>query len=86
MWFLYAFAVLAGALNAIQAGANATLSKTFIERANALGMDVSSFGSQFDAALQAQQVDDAIVAPKRIPKRLTKRRRASSATSAGLRT
>jgi ABC-type sugar transport system substrate-binding protein len=39
----------------------ATLSKTFIERANALGMDVSSFGSQFDAALQAQQVDDAIV-------------------------
>jgi transporter family-2 protein len=28
MWFLYAFAVVAGALNAIQAGANATLSKT----------------------------------------------------------
>jgi bacterial/archaeal transporter family-2 protein len=28
MWFLYLFAVLAGALNAIQAGANATLSKT----------------------------------------------------------
>ena len=28
MWFFYAFAVVAGGLNAIQAGANATLSKT----------------------------------------------------------
>jgi ribose transport system substrate-binding protein len=38
-----------------------TLTKTFVSRANSLGMDVSTFGSQFDAALQAQQVDDAIV-------------------------
>ncbi len=39
----------------------ATLTKTFVTRANGLGMEVSTFGSQFDAALQAQQVDDAIV-------------------------
>lgn len=39
----------------------ANLTKTFGTRATALGMEVSTFGSQFDAALQAQQVDDAIV-------------------------
>jgi ABC-type sugar transport system substrate-binding protein len=38
----------------------ATLVKSFIERSNALGMEVSSFAQQFDVALQAQQVDDAI--------------------------
>jgi ABC-type sugar transport system substrate-binding protein len=37
------------------------LTKTFVARANGFGMEVSTFGSQFDAALQAQQVDDAIV-------------------------
>jgi ribose transport system substrate-binding protein len=37
------------------------LTNTFVERAKALGMEVTVFGSQFDAALQAQQVDDAIV-------------------------
>jgi ribose transport system substrate-binding protein len=39
----------------------AKLTSTFVTRANALGMEVTTFGSQFDAALQAQQVDDAIV-------------------------
>jgi ABC-type sugar transport system substrate-binding protein len=39
----------------------AMLTKTFVSRANEYGMEVSTFGSQFDAALQAQQVDDAIV-------------------------
>ncbi|MPZ59566.1 MAG: substrate-binding domain-containing protein [Rhizobiales bacterium] len=38
----------------------ATLTKTFVARAQGFGMEVSTFGSQFDAALQAQQVDDAI--------------------------
>jgi ABC-type sugar transport system substrate-binding protein len=38
----------------------ATLTSTFVTRANALGMEVATFGNQFDAALQAQQVDDAI--------------------------
>ena len=36
------------------------MTKTFVARANGFGMEVSTFGSQFDAALQAQQVDDAI--------------------------
>jgi ribose transport system substrate-binding protein len=39
----------------------ATLTKTFVARANGYGMEVTTFGSQFDAALQSQQVDDAIV-------------------------
>lgn len=38
----------------------ATLTKTFAARANALGMEVNTFSQHFDAALQAQQVDDAI--------------------------
>jgi ABC-type sugar transport system substrate-binding protein len=38
----------------------AALTKTFVEKASAQGMEVSTFGSSFDAALQAQQVDDAI--------------------------
>lgn len=38
----------------------AAVTKTFVTRANGLGIEVSTFGSQFDAALQAQQVDDAI--------------------------
>ena len=38
----------------------ATLSKTFVSRANAFGMEVNTVSQHFDAALQAQQVDDAI--------------------------
>jgi len=38
----------------------ATVTKTFIAKANSFGMEVSSFGNQFDAALQSQQMDDAI--------------------------
>src|SRR5258707_14230881 len=38
----------------------ATLSKTFITRANSFGMEVNTVSQHFDAALQAQQVDDAI--------------------------
>ena len=38
----------------------ATLSKTFVERANSFGMEVTVLNSPFDAALQSQQVDDAI--------------------------
>jgi ribose transport system substrate-binding protein len=38
----------------------ATLSKTFISRANSFGMEVNTVSQHFDAALQAQQVDDAI--------------------------
>src|SRR3977135_4257388 len=36
------------------------LSKTFITRANSFGMEVNTVSQHFDAALQAQQVDDAI--------------------------
>ena len=38
----------------------ATLSKTFIAQANSYGMEVNTVSQHFDAALQAQQVDDAI--------------------------
>jgi ABC-type sugar transport system substrate-binding protein len=38
----------------------AALSKAFTEKATALGMEVTTFSTPFDAALQAQQVDDAI--------------------------
>ncbi|MEA2949287.1 MAG: ribose transport system substrate-binding protein [Alphaproteobacteria bacterium] len=38
----------------------AALSKTFITRANSFGMEVNTVSQHFDAALQAQQVDDAI--------------------------
>src|SRR5205809_7550795 len=38
----------------------ATLSKTFVSRANSFGMEVNTVSQHFDAALQAQQVDDAI--------------------------
>jgi ABC-type sugar transport system substrate-binding protein len=38
----------------------ATLSKTFIARASGFGMEVNTVSQHFDAALQAQQVDDAI--------------------------
>src|SRR3954465_4196328 len=38
----------------------ASLSKTFIARANGFGMEVNTVSQHFDAALQAQQVDDAI--------------------------
>src|SRR5262249_36347854 len=38
----------------------ATLSKTFASRANSFGMEVNTVSQHFDAALQAQQVDDAI--------------------------
>jgi len=38
----------------------ATLTKTFVTRANSFGMEVNAFSQHFDAALQAQQVDDAI--------------------------
>src|SRR5947209_1914555 len=38
----------------------ATLSKTFTAKANAYGMEVNTVSQHFDAALQAQQVDDAI--------------------------
>jgi ribose transport system substrate-binding protein len=38
----------------------AALSKTFIARANGFGMEVNTVSQHFDAALQAQQVDDAI--------------------------
>jgi ABC-type sugar transport system substrate-binding protein len=38
----------------------ATLGKTFTARANGFGMEVNTVSQHFDAALQAQQVDDAI--------------------------
>src|SRR5204862_2275613 len=38
----------------------ATLTKTFIAKINAYGMEVNTVSQHFDAALQAQQVDDAI--------------------------
>src|ERR1700745_1127893 len=38
----------------------ATLARTFVARANAFGMEVNTVSQHFDAALQAQQVDDAI--------------------------
>src|SRR5262249_10866276 len=38
----------------------APLSKTFVPRANSFGMEVNTVSQHFDAALQAQQVDDAI--------------------------
>jgi ABC-type sugar transport system substrate-binding protein len=38
----------------------AALSKTFTARANGFGMEVNTVSQHFDAALQAQQVDDAI--------------------------
>jgi ABC-type sugar transport system substrate-binding protein len=38
----------------------AAVMKAFTDKAAANGMQVSTFGSHFDAALQAQQVDDAI--------------------------
>jgi ribose transport system substrate-binding protein len=38
----------------------AALSKTFIARANGFGMEVNTVSQHFDAAMQAQQVDDAI--------------------------
>jgi ribose transport system substrate-binding protein len=38
----------------------ASLVKTFTERAKGFGMEVNTVSQQFDAALQAQQVDDAI--------------------------
>jgi ABC-type sugar transport system substrate-binding protein len=38
----------------------ATLTKTFVTRANTFGMEVNTVSQHFDAALQAQQVDDAI--------------------------
>jgi ABC-type sugar transport system substrate-binding protein len=38
----------------------ATLSKSFIAKASSYGMEVNAVSQQFDAALQAQQVDDAI--------------------------
>lgn len=38
----------------------AALSKSFVDKASSLGMEVTSFSTPFDAALQAQQVDDAI--------------------------
>src|SRR5262245_59183591 len=38
----------------------ATLSKTFASRANSFGMEVNTVSQHFDAALQAQQVDEAI--------------------------
>src|SRR3954447_25663193 len=38
----------------------AALSKAFTARANSYGMEVNTVSQQFDAALQAQQVDDAI--------------------------
>jgi ABC-type sugar transport system substrate-binding protein len=38
----------------------AAVAKAFTERAKALGMEVTVFSSPFDAALQAQHVDDAI--------------------------
>jgi ABC-type sugar transport system substrate-binding protein len=38
----------------------AAVTKAFTEKAAASGMQVSTFGSHFDAALQSQQVDDAI--------------------------
>lgn len=38
----------------------AAVSKAFIEKANAAGLEVTTFNTPFDAALQSQQVDDAI--------------------------
>src|SRR5262249_6427183 len=38
----------------------ATLGKPFVSRANSFGMEVNTVSQHFDAALQAQQVDDAI--------------------------
>jgi ABC-type sugar transport system substrate-binding protein len=38
----------------------AALAKTFTAKANSYGMEVNTVSQQFDAALQAQQVDDAI--------------------------
>jgi ABC-type sugar transport system substrate-binding protein len=38
----------------------ATLVKTFTTKANSYGMEVNTVSQHFDAALQAQQVDDAI--------------------------
>ena len=36
------------------------MAKALTERANAFGMEVTTFNSPFDAAMQAQQIDDAI--------------------------
>lgn len=38
----------------------AALSKSFVDKATSFGMEVTTFNTPFDAALQAQQVDDAI--------------------------
>jgi ABC-type sugar transport system substrate-binding protein len=38
----------------------AALTKTFVDTATSLGMEVTTFFNPFDAALQAQQVDDAV--------------------------
>jgi ABC-type sugar transport system substrate-binding protein len=38
----------------------ATLGKSFIERSNAFGMEVTTMAQQFDVALQAQHMEDAI--------------------------
>ena len=38
----------------------ATLAKNFVAKANSYGMEVTTVSQHFDAALQAQQVDDAI--------------------------
>ena len=38
----------------------AALTKSFVEKASSFGMEVTTFNTPFDAALQSQQVDDAI--------------------------
>jgi ABC-type sugar transport system substrate-binding protein len=38
----------------------AALTKSFVEKASSLGMEVTTFSTPFDVALQSQQVDDAI--------------------------
>ncbi len=38
----------------------AAVTKAFLEKANSAGLEVTTFNTPFDAALQSQQVDDAI--------------------------
>ncbi len=38
----------------------AAVTKAFLEKANSAGIEVTTFNTPFDAALQSQQVDDAI--------------------------
>lgn len=60
MWFLYPFAILAGALNAFQSGANATLAKT-LEQPFVAGLIVVAVSAT--TLLTAGLVSGQIAAP-----------------------